>query len=529
MREPIPPWSPRGRHTWKLIAALSVFLIGIAAYLIVRAPGAEDAEPAGAAPRSEEKQHVYTNRAVWRTARAGAPLAAHIRGTVYDQRGRPIPGARVTAATFELAGNRSTPAAVAQSDGDGRFDLALADGSYYLTAEREGYGPAMAAAQGNDEVGLVLPRSGAVKGRVLDEQGMPVRRFALDVLSPATDDMAAPSPFSSRRIDSADGTFTLTELPDRSVYLRVTAPGYAPALSDLVRADPGESHEVEFKLSTGCSMTGVVRDAEGAPLAGVAVSAELRRSAGAMGTWSIDAASADESGDDGSFVLDGVPLGEVTVRAHDGDHAVSTVNVNVERCEGLAPLELRMKDGSGLSGVVRDASGKSLPGVRLTLSQRAIGFVNTTTDAEGRYRFERLPSGGMRLEAMRGEQHTTALVTIPEGEIAQKDLVFSSGGKGQIQGRITAGDRPVAGMALILLTNGGNGMLASHHLTSEADGTFQAAGLADGNYAVLVESMSRVTAAQVEQGGTATVDIDISKPKDKPQRPEMPAKGEDAR
>lgn len=524
MRAPIPPQPARGSRAWKILAALAVFSVAITAYLLARRPAAEDADAREPSDHAETSR-VYHNRAVWTSPRRGAPEAAHIRGTVYDQQGRPIAGARVTASTYQLAGNRSTPIATVETKGDGRFELNVPDGSYYLTCEREGYGPAMAAAQTDDDIGLVLPKSGVVKGHVRDEHGMPVTRFALDVLSPSTDDMAAPSPFSSRRVESVDGSYTLSELPDRSVYLRVTAAGKAPAISELVRVDPGDSKDVDFSLTSGCAMTGVVKDAQGAPVPDVLVSAELRKSAGAMGTWSIDATSTDRSDDEGKFVLENVPIGDVVVRGYDGDHAVSTATAKIEKCEGVPPVELRMVAGSGIEGVVRDATGKSVPGARITLSQRAIGFVNTTADEHGRYRFERLPAGGMRLEAMRGDQHTTALVTVPEGEIAQKDMVFSTGAAGSIQGRITAGDRPLPGMAVTALTNEG-GMLGSRHGVTERDGTFQMTGLKDGVYAVLIESMSRVQSVEVKDGSVASIDIDIAKPQERHAKPEMPAQEE---
>lgn len=512
MRTGSSPQVPRGGRPWLVPVALSIVIISVTAYLLIRPTNQPEPDARPAPALTGKTRPIYENRAVWRAGGTQPPAATSIRGTVYDTAGLPIVGARVTASTFRVAGNRSSPAATVRSDGDGRFELSLPDGTYYLTGEREGFGPAMIMANSGDDVGIVLPRSGILGGHVEDENGQPVTHFTIDVISPSTDDLAAPTPFASKRFDSPDGSYQITELPDRRVFLRVAAPGHAPAISDPVQIEPGKSEIKDFKLNTGCVMTGVVKDDAGAPVPEVLVNAELRRSAGMMGTSSIDAPSVDETDADGRFELENVPIGDLMIRAYDGEHAVSTATLRIEGCDDLEPLELRMTAGGGLDGVVRDAAGKPVPGVKLTLSHRSIGFVNTTSDAEGGYHFDRLPAGGMRLQAMRGGQHTTTFIAIPEGERIQRDVLFSSGGTGEIRGRVTSGDRPLAGMALVVITSEGKGILGSHHPVTGKDGTYRVTGLADGVYAVLVGSVSRVTQAHLENGGVVTADVDIARP-----------------
>jgi hypothetical protein len=510
MRAPISPDAARGRRPWLIPVVLSIVILGVAGYLLARRMAEPEPDPKTVPVLAGRKGPTYKSRAHWSQGRGGAPATTSIHGTVYDADGQPIAGARLHASTFQISGNRSTPAATADSRADGRFDLRVPDGSYYLTAEREGYGAAMAIANGGEEVSVVLPRRSVVSGHVRGEDGQPITRFVVDVLSPATDDMAAPPPFASRRFDSADGSFEISDFPDRSAYLRVSAQGRASALSEMLRLRPGEQKKQDFTLTAGCSMTGVVKDGSGAPVAGVLVDAELRRSAGAMGTLSIDATSSDESDAMGRFTLEGVPMGDLMIRAYDGTHAVTTTTASLESCADVTPIELTMSAGGMLHGVARDTTGKPVPGAKITLSHRAIGFVNTTTDAEGHYRFDKLPAGGMRVQAIRGEQHTTAFVTIPEGETVEKELLFSSGGQGEIRGQVTAGTKPLAGIALTVIANEGNGVLGSRHPVTGADGTYRVTGLPDGAYAILVSSVNKMASAQLEGGKMATVDIDIS-------------------
>lgn len=512
MRAQITPQGSRGRRPWVLPVAISIVILGVAAYLFFRGRGDPESDSRAKPVLAGSKRQRYENRAVWSSGRgAAAPAVTSIRGRVYAMDGQPIAGARVSAATFRVAGNRSTPAAVAETNGDGRFELSLPDGSYFLTGEREGFGPAQTIAHSGEEVGLVLPKSGIVEGRIKDERGQPVTRFSIDVLSASIDQMAAPTPFVSRRFESVDGSYRIAELPDRGVFLRVTAAGHAPTISDIMKVSPGTTQKLDLSLSAGCTMRGVVKDTAGAPVSDVAVNAELRRSAGVMGTASVDATSADESDAEGRFVLENVPFGSVMLRAYHGRHAVSTMLFEVETCEQDLGVELTVGSGGALDGVVRDTAGKPVAGAKLSLSNRAVGFINGVTDAEGRYRFDKLPAGGMRLEAMRGDQRTAVFITIPEEGTETKDLVFQAEGTGEIRGRVTSGGTPLAGMAITAVTSAAKGVLGSRHAVTDAGGYYRITGVPKGTYGVLAASLSKVVTAGVEEGEVTTADLDIAK------------------
>jgi protocatechuate 3,4-dioxygenase beta subunit len=521
MRKPI---SNQGRQPWLLPVMLSILFLGVVAFLLLRrtqGPEDEEVDFPEVPALSTGKKGGYQSRAGWSAGGAKSPASARIRGFVYDMTGAPIAGARVAASTFRVSGNRSTVTAVAESNGDGQFELKLPDGSYFVTGEREGFGPAQVIANGGEDVSLVLPKNGVVSGHVKDSAGRPITRFSIDMLSPSTDDMPSPTPFSSKRYESVDGSYQLSELPSRTVFLRVTAPGFAPALSDPLRAELGKAVKVDFALNAGCTISGVVKDTSGAPVPDVVVNAELRRGAGALGGMSLDATGSDESDASGRFVLENVPIGSLMIRAFSGEHAVSTATAELGSCEDATPIELTMSGGGGLEGTAKDAEGKPVEGAKITLSHRAIGFVNTVSDSQGRYRFDQLPPGGMRVQAMRGEQHTTTFVEIPEGERVQKDIVFRAAGDGSIVGRVTAGPTPLAGMAVQLLTPEGQGILGARRAVTAQDGTYQVTGLPDGAYAVLVGSVNQVTQAAVEKGSSVTVDIDITKTPERRPPPKM--------
>src|SRR5262249_10495782 len=140
-------------------------------------------------------------------------------------------------------------------------------------------GPTAVTARSGEPVSMMLPRSGRVRGRVLDEKGAPVRRFTIDVLSAVPGDVPAPPPVWSRSFESADGSFRADELPSWPFIVRASSPGFAAALSPSLSVRAGEEREEDLTLTEGCSVSGVVTDGT-VPLPGVLVNAEAREGSG---------------------------------------------------------------------------------------------------------------------------------------------------------------------------------------------------------------------------------------------------------
>jgi hypothetical protein len=518
---------PESRRRWsgKWLLAVLFALLGTTVFLIwyLRSP---KPAPAPEAQRAHPTRSGYRNRAVWRSDPGGAKDGSEARqkpsisGLVYDMEGSPIPGARVLATSYQLAGNIPTIAGSAESDAQGRFKLELPEGSYHLTGGKDGYGPSLIIANSGDEVSLVLPRSGAVTGHVYDEKHRPVRQFAIDVITAAPDETAAPAPLWSKRFDSPDGSFLVPSLPAWPVSIRVTAANYSPAFSPMVFVEPGKTRELDLTLAAGCSLTGTVVDEKGAPAPYVFLDAEARMGAGAVSDMSMEAAKQTQSDDNGRFKLDNVPSGPVMIRAYDGSHAVTTATLDVGDCAKLEPIKLTMTLGGSITGIVNGRDGKPLPFAKLVLSHRSVGFVNTQSDAEGRFRFEQIPAVVVRIEAQHRGQHTVVFSTVKEGSQVEQNISLFAKGTGHLRGRISAAGRPLAGAQLLVASNHGmeEGVDIYYPLTSK-DGTYQLEGIPEGTYLVSVSSTTRSTGVNVKGGEVTTQDLDIA---DKPPPPPPP-------
>ena len=500
----------RASRAWLWLGA--VLLLALGWLFLLRPRAAEVA--AGMRALTGQSRSGYANRSLWQSPATDWTKAAEqptIKGVIYDVNGLALRDAKITAMTFEVAGNILQAAGVVRSDELGRFELPLHAGTYQLSAGLEGYGPASATAHTGESVSLVLPRSGAIVGHVVDERGDPVSRFAIDVVISVPGDVAAPPAVFSRRFDSLDGSFSIDQLPVWDVVVRASAEGYAPAYSEDLGVKPGDTTKLELKLSRGCALAGKVEDPKGQPMPNVLVDAEARFGSGAFGDSAMETPDQAESERDGSFRLANVPLGNVIVRAYDGGHAVTTTTLEIADCAKLEPVKLVMSGGGSVVGVARSGDGKPLSGARLTLSERSVGFVTAMTDEEGRFRFEQLAAGSAHIELSHQGRNALQGVEVESGKEVHQDITLVADGTGGLRGRVTAGGKPLPGVKLVVIAGHGRKQgLDAYYPVTGADGTYQVDKLPEGAYIVNVISHSASRGAPVKPDEVATVDIDLS-------------------
>lgn len=515
---------PSRRAPTALLLLGAISLLATVAFLITRL-GGNGGHPESDSTRREKGSSTYHNRAVLpatpakQQERGDEELTIH--GNVYGMDGTPIAGATVVANTFEIAGNIMSTVGSTKSDERGGFRLVVREGMYQLNANVEGHGPASVTARSGDTVSLMLPDSGVIEGHVRDERGEPVRHFAIDVLVALPGDAPAAPPVSSKTFDSPDGSFRVAELPVWSVVLRATAEGYAPAFTEELSLPPKGTQSVDMTVARGCVLSGKVKNKKGTPLPHVFVDADARLAAGEVTELSMHAAAQGESELDGSFRLENVPKGTVILRGYDGANAVTTTSVEVTDCDKVAPVELVMTGGGGITGVARGSDGGPIPGAKLTLMSRSLGFVNTVSDKDGRFRFEDVPAGSARLELAHRGHSTLSFVKVAEGEVTQQDVTLFAEGKGAIRGRITASGKPLAGARLMIAASRPPTYeMSIYNPVTDEDGNYQVTSVPPGGYLVSVISIPSGRGTQIKADEAVTVDLDVTpKPRAEPRKP----------
>lgn len=206
-----------------------------------------------------------------------------------------------------------------------------------------------------------------------------------------------------------DGTFAFEAVrADREWTLGAKAAGFAPFQKHGVAVVPGETTRVEADLTPGVSLTGVLLDGAGAPVADARVRAISSRLESGQARTIREDCITDA---DGRFEIRGVPAGSIRLEA--------TGPTIVEVAEALGVLEdgderrdlvLTASRGRSISGVVLWADGTPAAGAKVTLVERiargSASFryydqeeTDTEAAADGSFSFEGLGEDEVALHA----------------------------------------------------------------------------------------------------------------------------------
>lgn len=224
-----------------------------------------------------------------------------IAGVVRDEAGRPVEGAVVR--TFHGREIRAT------SDASGRYELRhlsrTTRSSVMIFARRDGLCEAREDRRIPDsgalEVDFVMKRGARVAGRVVGPQGEALDDVGLFI---------GFSPNAYDRIDATsdgDGAFVFPVVPSGNQKLWARHAGFAPFVTEIEVVEGSSSAaDVLVQMEVGRTLTGVVRDASGAPLERVSLAA--RKDGESVGARAM-------TGSDGRFELRDLPSGSLRLIA----------------------------------------------------------------------------------------------------------------------------------------------------------------------------------------------------------------------
>jgi RNA polymerase sigma factor (sigma-70 family) len=242
-----------------------------------------------------------------------------------------------------------------------------------------------------------------VTGKVRDaESGEALGRFRVKI----SYCMSGDSPDPARRtVEGVNGEYDLrianTEIPVGSApawVLVVEADGYDPVFSRLYEFEEGDQ-QLDFSLRRGGTIQGVVKTPEGEPAASARLA--VAQEANAVLSSRPGELSAHDSGQqsdaEGRFRLSKPLKAHALVAFHDTGWAIIPLS------SAAGPLEVRLLpwgriEGTALSG------GAPLTGEHLELNKLTWDWSDAlqvlrheTTDAEGRFVFDKLPAGEFQL------------------------------------------------------------------------------------------------------------------------------------
>jgi protocatechuate 3,4-dioxygenase beta subunit len=283
---------------------------------------------------------------------------AFVEGGVLDDMGRKLAGAAVDVLTMP---SDDLPVAC-QSDDAGRFTVGpIRPGRYQVLARLEGHvlldAPEISLSAGSKvRVAPRLARAALVSGRVLDQDGSPLRAVPVSVVGlvagqdqmivlpgalPTAAEAAELPPGSLARqgsirtaLSDAQGHFEVRGLAPGRARLEVSPADKLPLRREPLLLAPDDARDLgDLIVPTGVVISGRVLDQEGQALEGAQVEA---RAAGKPARPAMRVTSDPQ----GQFFLR-LPVGEYALAVQAKDHAPQSIAV-VRAIGHPAPLEFRL-------------------------------------------------------------------------------------------------------------------------------------------------------------------------------------------
>ena len=399
-----------------------------------------------------------------------------IRGLVVDQAGEPVPDIHVRARAVldpKAARGQGTRSGNPSED-DGSFELrGLLPGRYEVSVaswrSRPGpLEPVTVELDGGADINdlrIVMPAVGRIRGRVVDESGAPVSGARLEA-----ELVGSRSRGSSRTNDA--GEFEIADL--RPGETRVTASGGGgfgrgatlrkPGTTDddlqgeVVKVVANEVVEVVLTVeSRGGTITGVVNDQGGGPVADAFINIERESDrTGASESaarrsihwgWGDQPVLTDQ---DGHFELGGLPDGTFVIRANRKGGGGEAIVENVAIGDHVA---LVIASTGELAGTVTVAGGGAPERFTVNITDKAGGIrlSDSFFRTGGVWRLSEVPAGHYEIVATAAEGNVTLEpeLDLGEGEVREGiELVLTP--RLTVRGRIVDLEtrEPVAGLTV---------------------------------------------------------------------------------
>jgi protocatechuate 3,4-dioxygenase beta subunit len=433
-----------------------------------------------------------------------------VAGRVLGPGGIPVAGARVEVrGSSGFDGPLSAPSDLPPSpvrtaeDGTFRVDgVPPADG-LVASAGREGRVPgtsepfALAAGAVVEGIEIRLTEGGTLLGRVTGPDGSPVSGAEVSADRRAGRRGVGVDLDSDREtLSDAQGNWRIAVFPAGQASLEIRAEGFVRRTLEGIAVEDGGETRADASLEAGSEIGGTVRDASGAPAAGVRVSARNEDRRPPSGVRS----ASGTTGSDGTFRIRGLPPASWTLTTASPRHPPVTVP---SVASGAPALEIRLPAPVSIRGRVLDSEGNGLAGVRV--------IAVAASGGEGRFEVLNLAPGTYRLEVRGSPGLATARLEGVEGGTVGVDVRLEK--SLSIAGKVIGpGGDAAPGRGWVRARNPDGTQAAATRW--EAGGAFRLTGLKEGTYTLEAQAQGGPTLRGTASapGGAEGVEIRLRSP-----------------
>lgn len=376
-----------------------------------------------------------------------------VSGKVVNEAGNPVSGASVSAYT-RIANDSVSRRAL--TDRSGQFEIwGLADGEARIYVSHRSYATSsnIQAQSGRNDVEVVLYPAMFLTGRVYDaETNNPLNDYTIFV---STSSILSSNSLRVSKLPEGRFKSASSYAPGTKLILTGTSPEYAWKMVQGITIDSIAQEGIDFPLSKGEILKGLVVNTEGLPVINAKVQELLPGER--FSSMSRLAFLKDGRTDDmGAFTFENVSREGLDIWISHQDYTDLRLTVTPKGVDN--PIKFQMERGQSISGqIIRE--GK--PAVGLSVSARPKESTQLisrrpldTTDKEGKYKLEHLPPGTYIITLMSGEKTKQRLHLSTEIELVDENekLNLDPLGNGTIEGIVVLDGKPLAGARISAYT-----------------------------------------------------------------------------
>ncbi len=368
-----------------------------------------------------------------------------IAGRIVDNLGRPVKSADVNVRGGPHYG-------IDYSNAEGYYEVTgLMEGYYSVQVSHKQYAKASLedVEAGNDSVDFKLQSRGAIEGRIVAaDTGRAIPQFQILHIDDHNRYSTNVRLRFQQRLDQ-EGRFRIELVEPGPATVIAKAPGYGEASLDVPFVGSAETvRNIEIRLAPAVSLTGIVVDPEGAPVADVGIIPGP-----VSPNQSPDTLAMTRTGPDGTFSLEDLSLDLSLISAHHPDFGLNSTPITL-MAGRENHITIELLKGASIIGTVRH-DGRPWAGqdVELYLMPTDVApFTRaaTKTSEAGEYRFDHVRTGEAMVmvrgwqqfeEQTRGQRDLVQRPDIQNGETTILDFDFLPTNAG-LEGWITFNGEP---------------------------------------------------------------------------------------